>query len=147
MAKKIATEIKIGNFLFNGKVGTLDKSNPNSIYIELGTFLTPQYEEESYEELMKTVEKKFKRLLLGKVLSTCYFEKDYICVFEISSDRMKLGKRSFLSIQCHFKPKEITKLMDMYDASISNFVDEISFEFAQILEENYLWYSKTKKAA
>ena len=50
MIKKINSEIKFHDNKFKIKIGTIDKKNPDTIYIELGTYITPIDIKDSYNE-------------------------------------------------------------------------------------------------
>lgn len=143
--KKMTTEISFSNFMFNAKLGTLNKLNPETIYVELGTFLTPLTDTEvPYEEIIDELEKSFRQHITTTIVETGIFEKNYICNFDIAANRMKINKKSFLFIQCHFKPKRVCKVTDM-SPLVEDFFTKVSTMFMGNLNTEQFTFSKTKK--
>ena len=103
MGKRLNVE---NRFNFNGfkvKVGTTNRLTPNTVYIDLGGYLIPQEEKISYEEDINIVDKTLKNFLKKKIGISKIFDENYICVFETAHERMKKGKTSYISLQCHLK--------------------------------------------
>lgn len=103
MAKRLGIEKKIEENGFNIKIGTLNKLNPTSIYIESGTFISPFEEKEEYQTDTEFLEKCINDNIKNFIKQNKIYDKNYICAFELPSERMKVGKNSYLSIQCHLK--------------------------------------------
>ena len=62
MARKINSEQTVDNDSFKLKVGTTDKKNPKTIYIDCGFFIEPKEEKDEYTEDIKNIEDEAKRL-------------------------------------------------------------------------------------
>lgn len=106
MAKRLGIERKVENDDFKIKIGTLNKEKPTNIYIESGTFITPFENKEGYKEDTDFMEKSINDNIKNFIKNTPLFEKNYICAVEIPYERMKVGKKSYLSLQCHLKQTE-----------------------------------------
>lgn len=103
MSKRLGVERKIEENGFKIKIGTLNKLNPTSVYIESGTFISPFEEKEEYQTDTEFLEKSINDNIKNFIKQNKIFDKNYICAFELPSERMKVGKNSYLSIQCHLK--------------------------------------------
>ena len=89
MARKINSEQTVDNDSFKLKIGTTDKKNPKTIYIDCGFFIEPKEEKDEYTEDIKNIEDEAKRL--AKKISNAMkpntegermFKKDFIFVFD-----------------------------------------------------------------
>lgn len=87
------------------KLGITDKKNQKVFYLEGGAFLTPQNDLEDFAATMRDVESVCRRQIKSKLLSNTAITSDFLMNFEVCSDRMKKGKRTYLSFQYHFKQK------------------------------------------
>lgn len=146
--KKISSEIKVDSNIFKAKWGTIDKKNPSSIYLEIGTYITPKEQEEDYTDNIKEIEKIGRIIVKDAVGKTDGWKKDFIFVSDIADSRISYGKKSYISFQIHLGRskanedkltfKEIVNSMDeKWKPVYSGIVDTI--------ENNGFYCSKTKK--
>lgn len=134
MGKRLNVE---NRFKYNGfkvKVGTTNRLSPNTVYIDLGGYLIPQEEKNSYEEDINTVDRTFKRLLKKKIGLGNIFEKKYICVIETAHERMKKGKTSYVSLQCHLKQNGCLNTEDIINET-EGLSNEIIKDFIETANE------------
>jgi hypothetical protein len=103
MSKRLGIEKKIENGDFKIKIGTLNKYNPLNLIIESGTFISPFEEKDDYTEDTDFLEKSINDNIKNFIKQNKIFNKNYICVFDLPHERMKVGKNSYLSLQCHLK--------------------------------------------
>ena len=103
MAKRLGAERKIEENGFKIKVGTLNKLNPKTIYIETGVFISPYEDKEEYKTDTDFLEKSINDNIKNFIIHNKIYDKNYICAFELPSERMKIGKSSYLSLQCHLR--------------------------------------------
>ena len=75
--KKINSEIKIDTPLLKTKWGTIDKKNPTSIYLEMGTYITPTKDEEDYTDNIKEIEKAGRFIVKDALCNTEGVKKDF----------------------------------------------------------------------
>ena len=114
MARKINSEIVVDNDNFKIKVGTTDKKNPKTVYIDCGFFIEPKTEKEDYSEDVKYIETEARNV--AKKVSNAtnpnpenidrLFNKNYVFVFEVAETRVFYGKKSYISFQLHLKQNE-----------------------------------------
>lgn len=132
MARKINSEIVVDNDNFKIKVGTTDKKNPKTVYIDCGFFIEPKVEKEDYSEDIKYIEAETKKLARRVSNATNpdpenigrLFSKDFIFVFEIAESRVSYGKKSYVSFQIHLKQKgDINfNLISSYTETLSKYI-------------------------
>lgn len=147
--KKITSEVKstIGNI--KAKFGTVDKKNPQAVYIEYGTFVQPTFETKSYKDPMEICEAEIKKMLVKYFKENCEFSDNFIFIFDAPSERMSIKKKTYLSIQIHLKVNKGSNYstMDFKTMAINYLTDEyyIFNETEKILAENGFSCSKEKK--
>ena len=149
MARKINSEQIIDNENFKLKIGTTDKKNPKTIYIDCGFFVEPKVEKEDYSEDIKFVEGEARRL--AKKISNAnkpesngerLFKKDFIFVFEVAETRIFYGKKSYVSFQLHLKQEDdivnfqdittyTTVLAEFFVTTLQRHIDDIGFEVSK----------------
>ena len=102
MAKRFNTERKVNKDGFKIKIGTTNRLNPNTVYVDLGGYIIPQENKEEYTEEFNMINKFFNKKL-KTLLNKDIFDTQYICVIDTAHERMKKDKESYLSLQCHLK--------------------------------------------
>lgn len=119
MAKRLGLERRIEDDGLKVKVGTLNKERPTSIYIETGMFISPSEEKEEYKTDTDSMEKEINNDIKTFLKKNPAFDKNYICSVEIPYERMKLGKKSYLSLQCHLKQKGGLDANNLLDTAVT----------------------------
>lgn len=144
--RKITTEKKINHPTLRVKIGTIDKKNPESIYIEVGTYITPTNESGLKKDIMKTIETSFRRKIYNNIRNSPYLTTKYILDFDVAGDRMKLNKKTYIDFQCTLQ-QETSQLMKLTDISKNTqlYIDNILKDFQDELINNSFVLSKTKK--
>lgn len=104
--KKIKSEIKVDDDFFKIKIGTIDKKNPETIYIEFGTYITPTTEKKSYKSDIEKIEKATKVFIDNLLEHNEYLSKNHIFVSEVPFERIINGKKSFMEMQLFINPKQ-----------------------------------------
>ncbi len=133
MAKRLGIEKKIDNNNFKIKIGTLNKMNPNNLYIESGVFISPFEEKDDYASDTEFLEKSINDNIKNFIKSNKLYDKNYICSIEIPVERMKVGKNSYLSLQCHFKQTENLTIDEFLNKTI-----ELSGKLFKDIEKSVL---------
>lgn len=144
--KKINSEINYKNDFFNIKVGTTDKKNPNVVYLDCSAYLEATSSKDTevldYSEDIKDMEEWLKKLI-GEIFYLRRFSQNFIFVFDIPKDRFEMGKRSFLSVQIHWKTQPDTTLLynnfAEYADNLTKFTvtDEVLKVIKDGIEEKY----------
>lgn len=119
MGKRLGIERKIENDGFKIKIGTLNKEKPNSVYIESGVFISPFEKKDGYKEDTDFMEKSINDNIKNFIKQTPLFDKNYICSVEIPYERMKVGKKSYLSLQCHLRQTEGIDANELVDRMVN----------------------------
>lgn len=83
------------------KWGTIDKKNPSFIYLELGTYITPTENQETYSENILQIEKVGRQIFKNAILSSRDIKPNFIFVTDVADTRIAYGKKSYISMQVH----------------------------------------------
>jgi hypothetical protein len=82
MSKRLNSENRFNINGFKAKVGTTNRLSPTTVYIDLGGYITPQEDKESYEDNILQMDKDFKKKLKFTLKNKTVFDKKCICVLE-----------------------------------------------------------------
>lgn len=89
----------------NASLGITDKKIHTVFYMEGSTFITPNVDFDNFNDVMTDIKVSCKNLLKNKLRTSDNIDRNFLMNFEVSSDRMKKDKKTFLSFQYHFKQK------------------------------------------
>lgn len=103
------------------KYGTLDRNNPEIVYIRTKARITPIVKKKEYNDGVTSVKETFEKLVKSVVRNNSYFEDKHICSIEISENGIAFGKKSHIKYDVYVKPKEIKKL-DEHETEIKSMV-------------------------
>ncbi len=144
--KKIATKVSIPNNNFKLKIGTLNKKNPISFYIEGNTYITPLKEERGYSKQIEVIKQTFRKNITDIIKHSSLVEDFYILNFEVASDRIKCNKKSYLNFECYFRQKSlIPKRVDVIKEEDSDLIEGITNQLYSELSKNNFILTKNKK--
>ena len=147
--KKISSEISINSNILKAKWGTIDKKNPSSIYLEMGTYITPKEKQEDYSDKIKEINKEGKQLVKTALLNTDGVKSDFIFVTDVADTRITYGKKSYISFQIHIgrTRSELEKKIPFKEvvSQIGNKWTPVYDGIIDALESNGFSCSKTKK--
>lgn len=143
MTKKINSSIEFSVKNFKITVGTVDRNNPNTFYLDVRTVITPLEKKVSYDNDVSMLKRGFydvAQSIIKEMNASCKdsFDKNCIVDMDIAKDRMIPKKKSHLSCQMYFKQKGnisfnsivetmTENLMFIIDEFTSN-INEHSFE-------------------
>ena len=144
MIKKITTEKDIPLHDFRVKIGTVDRKNPETIYVECGTYIKPKEHKNSYiddvHEIKKIIRDNIKNMLHDSEL----FTTDYICTIDIPIERITPNRKTYISFDYTLKQKNNIQFYDLVKEHKS-FVDKIVIDLTETLIECGFILSKGKK--
>jgi len=147
--KKIKSEVKFSDDIFKIKIGTIDKKNPEVIYIELGSYISPIKEKESYKNNIFSIENKAKTLLSDFLKNNPLCKRDYMLVSDIADTRMTKNKKSYFEIQIFMKPTDEAKASTNFSGLVDKINDECVSKIVPCIkgyiEENDFECFKTRK--
>ena len=147
--KKIKSESKFQDNDFKIKIGTIDKKNPEVIYIELGSYITPKEEMESYKPCISKLEREAKSLIGDIIQKSDMCKNDFIFVSDIADERITMNKKSYFELQLFIKPleniKNVCKFTELTKKFNENCVSEIVPCVKQCITNNGFEYFKSRK--
>ena len=147
MTKNICSEVSLENPYFKLKIGTINKKNPTTFYVEGGTFITPleaEDDEISYKEKIANVYKAMSQGINIITSEERSIQNSFIANIDVADERMKVGKKTYFTFQYYLHQNgasssfsEITENGEKYTKAV---LDKIEYS----LKENGFALSKTK---
>ena len=146
MQKNICSEINLENPYFKLKIGTINKKNPTTFYVEGGTFITPVDNDDDrlYNERIATI---YKEMTKGiqLIVSEKKLKHDFIANIDVAEDRMKVGKKTYFTFQYFLKQDgEPISFVEIGENG-NEYTSEVLKRIEYSLKENGFALSKTKK--
>lgn len=147
--KKIKSESKFQDNDFKIKIGTMDKKNPEVVYIELGSYISPKEERETYKPYISRIEKKTKSLIENVIQESGMCKNGFIFVSDIADERVAMNKKSYFEMQVFIKPtdeiKTCGKFVDLTKKINEECVSKIIPGIKKYIKENGFEYFKSRK--
>lgn len=147
--KRIKSESNFTDEDFKIKIGTMNKKNPDVVYIELGSYISPKKEEKSYKGLISNIEKNSKETAINILQNSGICKNDFIFISEIADERISIDKKSYLEIQIYIKPTESikneNKFSELSKKINENCVSKIIPCLKEYISENGFEYYKSRK--
>ena len=145
MATRLNSESKIENTLFTLKIGTTNKINPQVIYVEGRTFISPKEEMDCYDKQIRELKVYLQRCLSSMLTNNDLFERKYILDFQLANSGVKIGKKSFLSFEFLLKQKS-TPLLKFKEIknNCGKYINEVINPFKEEIERQGFYITKTK---
>lgn len=125
------SQILIENPQFKLKVGTVNKKNPQSIYIEGDTYISPLVDKKIYDDDIVKMEKSFKDMARGFSETLGIFDKHIISIFDIAQTRIGFGKKSKLGFQIYYKQigkEPFDKISNLIGDNLSTMINQFANE-------------------
>ena len=147
MNKKINSEINFSDSDFKIKIGTTNKKNPETLYIQIGTYIKPSEIKSSYVDDVMLFDKSSKYFFKDKLKTSDIYNKNFILITDVAEERINTKKKSFMEMQIHLKrnknDKKTFKIIskELYTEYISDFVLFLKETF----NKKGFEYYKTKK--
>lgn len=144
--RRLNVEKKIKNDFFNVKIGTINRLNPQVVYYEVRTFITPLEDYDNYASTFAFIRKELSRSLNEKLKMNDYFTSKFILDFQVANSGIRVNKKSFLTFQLFLRQKDgsifdlktIKKLSEPFILDLLNGLKE------NIINSSFL-IAKTKK--
>lgn len=145
--KTINSEKTFPDSNFKVKIGTTNKKNPETVYIELGTYVKPTKLMESYKEYINIFNKKTKHFISSLINSKNTCDKNFILITDIAEERINQNKKSYLDLQIFIKPfnKEKYNFNSLSKYIYNNYVIDILNHIQTEFEKNNFECHKNKK--
>jgi hypothetical protein len=144
--KRTNVEKRLKNDFFNIKLGTVNKNNPEVIYFEVRTFISPLEENNNYSQVFAFLKKEFSKKISDSLKLNDFFSEKYILDFQIANSGIKINKKSYLSFQLFLKQKnEVIKELKEIKKIAEPFLVNLLNEFKTDIISNNFSVTKTKK--
>ena len=149
MSKSICSEVQIENPRFKLKIGTTNKKNPKTFYVEGGIFVTPTVgdsKEMTYQDKIDNVHMEMMRGIQEMIQSSNRpMGKNFIAFMDVADERMKVGKKTYLTFQYYIQQNgDILPFPDIIENS-ANYTEHVLDKIVYALEQNNFEMSKSKK--
>lgn len=133
---------------YNLTFGTINNTEPNTVYIITSSWVTPKDDEVSYESLIRRLKKSIKTSLYRHIISEhqdLFDARRVIVDLDIRSSGVRLGKQSYMN--CEVTLFNINKL-PIQDDKMNRALQRISrFLMYQIFDKDGIFrYSSIKKS-
>ena len=149
MLKKIEVlnvEKRLKNDFFNIKMGTVNKNNPEVIYFEVRTFISPLEESNNYSHIFSYLKKEFSKKISDSLKTNEYFADKYILDFQIANSGIRVNKKSYLTFQLFLRQKgEVIKVLNNVKKIAEPFLFDLLNNFKEEIINNNFSVTKTKK--
>lgn len=144
MVKNICSEVSLDNPYFKIKIGTINKKNPTTFYVEGGTFIMPVEDDGvAYKDKMNLVYKEMTKGLY-RVVSENHLRNDFIANIDVAEDRMKVGKKTYFTFQYFLKQNDSPVPFVEITENSQEYTDKVLEGLEYSLKENGFALSKTK---
>lgn len=120
--------------------GTVDCKNLKSIYIDMNSWLQPK-DNVDYDFLIYNAKRSIKQRIRQE--KTEFFKKESIVDFDIKTNSIKEGKRSFMNLQIILFT---TKNFDIKSKDIKNYINDLLKNIINddLIDKNLFIFHKTK---
>lgn len=127
------------------KYGTVNKNNPQVIYVSGKCWITP-LREMDYKSVFSSIEKNMRYNIKTFLIDDINFDKRYILDFDVSVDNLVPMEKKFLSFDFYLRQNEKNKkeLLDLKDI-INGKVSTIANNLVYMFKENDFVVNKNKK--
>ena len=144
--QRLNIEKNIKDDFFNIKIGTVNRLNPQIIYFEVKTFVSPLEEYDNYSHIFSFLRKELSKILTNKLIDNEYFTKKFILDFQVANSGIKINKKSILNFQLFLRQKDndIKNLKEIKKIS-EPIIKELLFELKEKINSFNFLVTKTKK--
>lgn len=119
---------------FKTKYGSTNHKKPEVIYIVGNTYISPSFDSNDYVSDINDLKNTYNNIInkLIKKYNTD-FHKECICGIDICDNRIKKGKKTFLTFELYLKQKNCKQLNEINDI-IKNISEKLVLDFKNNLE-------------
>lgn len=140
MNRKNKKEIKLQDIdKYVVKYGSLNKEQPEVIYIKAKTKIIPKIKKSDYTKDIVNIKYEFNKTVKNLILNNKSFGNSYICNFDTNGNGMMYNKKSFLKYDVYIKPHVLKNIAE-YECEISSLVNDFNDNLSNLLEKNNMFY-------
>lgn len=127
------------------KYGTVNRNNPQVIYISGKCWVSPQREMD-YDNVIDDIEERMKKNIKSFLIDGINFDNRLILDFDINTEGLSPNDKKFLSFDFYLRQNEKNKkhlkdLNDLLERKISTIANNLVYSF----KENGFTINKTKR--
>lgn len=129
----------------NLKYGTVNKDNPQVVYISGCCWISPQQLNTSYETVIDKIRNGIKRSIKSHLINTEYFDEKFIFDFETYLEDAQVGDKKYLSFDIYLRQHKtnVRKLSDL-DSFINERFSVVSNDIVSLFKKNNFMINKKK---
>jgi hypothetical protein len=118
------------------RYGTVNRINPNVVYVVGNTWVVPKYEGDYKRDVLNIVNR-FKKLLRKKVNDSDTFDNNIVCDFDIKFATLRQNKKNCITFEIFLKQNSKNDLIEFNSLSnkLNEIFKEIVIEFLFDLKE------------
>lgn len=120
---------------FRVKYGTLDKNNPEVIYLRTKAKIKPFIEKRDYSNDVQEIKDDFMQYIKDVVKYDYFLNDRHICSFSVSEKGLAYGKGSHIKYDLYVKPLEV-KPIQTYEQHLSVLVRNANNKLISMLEQH-----------
>jgi hypothetical protein len=141
-----STEKNIPNRNFKVKFGTVNKKNPEVVYVEAKTFIAPLSKEFNHNAALQKVRREFTFFINEMLKHSSIYETKSILDFQVAKSCLQVGKKSFLTFQLLLRQNrnDIKPFKNLKNET-TEFITLITNALVVLLTNNEFSVTKNKK--
>ena len=145
--KRLHCEKKIENENFRLKIGTMNKKEPQVIYVEGRGFIVPLNENKIDDKFSLIFKKELFLIIKKSLIKQSIFNKRFILDLQIADSGIKINKKTYMYFQFLLKQDELKfSNIDSIKKGVTPLINEIIDEFSEFMKKNnILIFSKASE--
>lgn len=125
------------------KYGTMNKNNPQVVYMSIRTWIKPTFIEDSYVPIFEDTKRQIKNTISKFISENNKFSSKYILDFDINTEKLTYKTSKFMQLDVFFKQKD-NNVLKINDSIFNSLFSLLSNDILINFENNDLSLSKTK---
>lgn len=130
---------------FKTKYGSTNHKKPEVIYIVGNTYISPSFESNDYVSEVNELKTSYNKLVSELISEySSIFDKNCIFDIDVCDNRIKNGKKTFLTFELYLKQKDCKQLPEI-ESIIKNISINLTYNFKEKLyTKNFLCFRNKK---
>lgn len=138
MTKQHKSEMKLTDMgKYNVKCGTINKNNPEVVYIRTKTKVKPSTKKTNYCSEITAVKNEFVKTVKSIITENVTVSNDYIIHFDANEKGMMYNKNSYIKYDIYLKPSVMKNFME-YRTEMSALANKLNDKLSSLLNETCL---------
>lgn len=134
---RLHCEKKIENKKFRLKMGTMNKKEPQVIYVEGRGFIVPLNEITTNDKISFLFKKEMFSIIKRNLIAQDNFDKRFILDLQIADSSIKINKKTYLWFQFLLKQKELKFFdIDIIKKESMPLINSIINDFLEFMKKN-----------